>query len=54
MPSMKTTSDNAQWLARSAGAVWHPCTQMKQHETLPPLPIARGRGVLLGLVELQL
>ncbi len=44
---MKTTSDNAQWLARSAGAVWHPCTQMKQHETLPPLPIARGRGVWL-------
>lgn len=40
-------SANSEWLARSAGAVWHPCTQMKQHETLPLLPIARGRGVWL-------
>jgi adenosylmethionine-8-amino-7-oxononanoate aminotransferase len=38
---------NSEWLARSTGAVWHPCTQMKQHETLPLLPIARGRGVWL-------
>ena len=33
--------------ARSTAAVWHPCTQMKQHETLPLLPIARGQGVWL-------
>ena len=26
-------------LARSLAAVWHPCTQMKQHETLPLVPI---------------
>jgi adenosylmethionine-8-amino-7-oxononanoate aminotransferase len=38
---------NAQWLARSRAAVWHPCTQMKVHETLPLVPIARGRGAWL-------
>ncbi|HWU83888.1 MAG TPA: adenosylmethionine--8-amino-7-oxononanoate transaminase [Rhodocyclaceae bacterium] len=29
---------------RSLKAVWHPCTQMKRHESLPPLAIARGEG----------
>ena len=32
---------------RSTRAVWHPCSQMKQHETLPPLPIARAEGLWL-------
>lgn len=31
-------------LDRSLKAVWHPCTQMKQHETLPLVPIVRGEG----------
>jgi adenosylmethionine-8-amino-7-oxononanoate aminotransferase len=35
---------NADWVARSHRAVWHPYTQMKTHETLPLVPIARGRG----------
>ena len=38
---------NADLLARSHSAVWHPCTQMKQHETLPLVPIQRGQGVWL-------
>lgn len=38
---------NADLLARSLAAVWHPCTQMKQHETLPLIPIARGEGAWL-------
>lgn len=38
---------NADLLARSLSAVWHPCTQMKRHETLPLVPIARGSGVWL-------
>ena len=38
---------NAHWLARSRRAVWHPCTQMKVHETLPLVPIARGEGAWL-------
>ncbi|HKO88930.1 MAG TPA: adenosylmethionine--8-amino-7-oxononanoate transaminase [Burkholderiales bacterium] len=32
---------------RSLAAVWHPCTQMKQHEQLPLVPIARGQGAWL-------
>ncbi|MGH8315509.1 MAG: aminotransferase class III-fold pyridoxal phosphate-dependent enzyme, partial [Steroidobacterales bacterium] len=40
-------SGNAGWLARSRAAVWHPCTQMKRHETWPLLPIARGQGAWL-------
>ncbi|MBK9217183.1 MAG: adenosylmethionine--8-amino-7-oxononanoate transaminase [Uliginosibacterium sp.] len=31
-------------LDRSRKSVWHPCTQMKQHEEIPLLPIARGEG----------
>jgi adenosylmethionine-8-amino-7-oxononanoate aminotransferase len=40
-------TNNADWLARSRAAVWHPCTQMKVHETLPLVPIARGEGAWL-------
>ena len=38
---------NSDLLARSRAAVWHPCTQMKRHEALPLVPIARGEGVWL-------
>jgi adenosylmethionine-8-amino-7-oxononanoate aminotransferase len=33
-------------LQRSLAAVWHPCTQMKQHDSggLPLLPVVRGEG----------
>ena len=34
-------------LERSRQAVWHPCTQMKSHETLPLVPLSRGEGVWL-------
>lgn len=27
--------------------IWHPCTQMKDHETLPLIPIEHGKGVYL-------
>ncbi|MBB5018102.1 adenosylmethionine-8-amino-7-oxononanoate aminotransferase [Chitinivorax tropicus] len=37
-------TENEAWLTRSKQAVWHPCTQMKRHETLPLVPIARGEG----------
>ncbi|HOI52065.1 MAG TPA: adenosylmethionine--8-amino-7-oxononanoate transaminase [Azonexus sp.] len=43
-------SGNADWLARSQAAVWHPCTQMRHHADqaspahLPLVPIARGAG----------
>ena len=38
---------NKDLLNRSLKSVWHPCTQMKAHETLPLLPIASGEGVWL-------
>lgn len=38
---------NANLLDRSRSAVWHPCTQMKRHETFPLVPIQRGEGVWL-------
>ena len=34
-------------LRRSLDSVWHPCTQMKRHENLPLVPIARGEGAWL-------
>ena len=38
---------NKVFLERSLAAVWHPCTQMKQHETLPLVPVSRGSGMWL-------
>ena len=38
---------NASMAARDLAVVWHPCTQMKDHERLPPVPIARGAGAWL-------
>ncbi|MBA4381744.1 MAG: adenosylmethionine--8-amino-7-oxononanoate transaminase [Sideroxydans sp.] len=48
MPHMTSNHD---LLARSLSSVWHPCTQMKRHETLPLVPIARGEGVWLFDVD---
>ncbi|MGA0023647.1 MAG: adenosylmethionine--8-amino-7-oxononanoate transaminase [Burkholderiales bacterium] len=44
---MQTSTRNTLLLERSRTAVWHPCTQMKQHETLPIIPIARAQGCWL-------
>ena len=38
---------NETLLSRSMRSVWHPCTQMKQHEVFPLLAIHRGDGVWL-------
>ncbi len=32
---------------RDLAVLWHPCTQMKDHEHLPMIPIKQGRGVWL-------
>jgi adenosylmethionine-8-amino-7-oxononanoate aminotransferase len=45
MPTDPPETDSL--LSRSLAAVWHPCTQMQQHEALPLVPIARGDGVWL-------
>jgi len=34
-------------VARDLDCVWHPCTQMKDHEWLPMVPIRRGAGAWL-------
>jgi adenosylmethionine---8-amino-7-oxononanoate aminotransferase len=44
---MQTSTRNQLLLERSLSAVWHPCTQMKQHEWLPLVPVARGEGCWL-------
>ncbi len=44
---MNRLQTNAEAAARSAAAIWHPCTQMKQLERFPLIPIARGEGAWL-------
>ena len=34
-------------IERDLRVLWHPCTQMRDHEDLPPIPIRRGSGVWL-------
>ena len=36
---------NSDLVKRDLSVLWHPCTQMKDHESLPLLPIRRGEGV---------
>jgi len=38
---------NEQMIAEDLKHIWHPCTQMKDHETLPLIPIKSGKGVYL-------
>jgi adenosylmethionine-8-amino-7-oxononanoate aminotransferase len=46
-PQKNKARDNATLAARDLAHVWHPCTQMKDHEVLPPIPVRRGSGVWL-------
>jgi len=39
--------DNKTMMQRDLEVIWHPCTQMKDHETLPLIPIKSGKGVYL-------
>ena len=39
--------NNRELIERDLSVVWHPCTQMKDHESWPPIPFARGEGVYL-------
>jgi adenosylmethionine-8-amino-7-oxononanoate aminotransferase len=40
-------AENQSWVERDLKHVWHPCTQMKDHETLPMIPLRSGSGVWL-------
>ncbi|MDD2906414.1 MAG: adenosylmethionine--8-amino-7-oxononanoate transaminase [Sulfurimonas sp.] len=39
--------DNEDLKNRDLKVLWHPCTQMKDHETLPLIPIKKAHGVYL-------
>ena len=43
----RSLHDSAALAARDLKVVWHPCTQMKDHETFAPIAIKRGRGAWL-------
>ncbi len=40
-------NNNIQIVTEDLKNIWHPCTQMKDHETLPLIPIKRAKGVYL-------
>jgi len=39
--------NNSAFIQRDLSVLWHPCTQMKDYEFLPLIPIKRGEGVWL-------
>ena len=39
--------DNSSLARRDLAVVWHPCSQMRDYESLPMIPIRRGQGVWL-------
>jgi adenosylmethionine---8-amino-7-oxononanoate aminotransferase len=41
------TTGNSDWVTRDLAHVWHPCTQMKDHESVPMIPLRGGSGVWL-------
>jgi adenosylmethionine-8-amino-7-oxononanoate aminotransferase len=47
LPGAVLEQAQADWIARSLKSVWHPCTQMQHHETMPLIPISHGRGAWL-------
>jgi adenosylmethionine-8-amino-7-oxononanoate aminotransferase len=41
------TDLNKTWVERDLRTLWHPCTQMKDHEQLPLIPIRSAEGLYL-------
>ena len=35
------------WIEKDLKYIWHPCSQMKDYETLPPIVIEKGEGIYL-------
>jgi adenosylmethionine-8-amino-7-oxononanoate aminotransferase len=44
---MMAEMDPSSLVARDLRVLWHPCTQMQDHERHPPVPIRRGHGIWL-------
>lgn len=42
---MQTLTEN--WSEKDLKYIWHPCSQMKDYEELPPIVIERGKGIKL-------
>jgi adenosylmethionine-8-amino-7-oxononanoate aminotransferase len=47
MTTTPNTNASDEWMARSLKSVWHPCTQMQHHETMPLVALSHGRGAWL-------
>ena len=47
LASTSHRTSSADWVARSRQSVWHPCTQMQHHESVPLIPVSHGRGAWL-------
>ena len=45
--SKKESKSARDLIKRDLKVVWHPCTQMKDHEKIPLIPIKKGKGVWL-------
>ncbi len=43
--------ENQELARRDLSILWHPCTQMKDHETYPLIPIKRAQGLYLEDLE---
>jgi adenosylmethionine---8-amino-7-oxononanoate aminotransferase len=44
---MTGSNSPSDWVRRDLAHVWHPCTQMKDHESVPMIPLRAGSGVWL-------
>ena len=44
---MSRNDTPSDWVRRDLAHVWHPCTQMKDHESVPMIPLRAGSGVWL-------
>ena len=44
MTNTTNSFTNAALAARDLKHIWHPCTQMRDHETIPMVPVVRGEG----------
>lgn len=42
---------NKHYIQRDLNVLWHPCTQMKDHETYPMIPVHRAQGLYLEDME---
>lgn len=43
--------NHSDWSKKDLEYIWHPCSQMKDYETLPPIVVDHGKGVNLYDVD---